>query len=175
MQLTDAISLIRFGNFQPKGKEIWADLGCGTGLFTRALASFLPSGSLIYAIDSNQTALKKISGDSSVVVETRQLDFITDNLKISGIDGILMANSFHYVKNKRELLKKLGTYLNINHTYLIVEYDTDKPVAEWVPYPISYILLKSLFAEFGYSSITKLSERPSIYGRSNIYAAIVKS
>lgn len=174
MQLSEATSLIHHQEFQPKGTQSWADLGCGSGLFTRALAGLLQPQSIIYAIDNNKAALNKIPSYNNVDIKTRELNFITDDLKLSGLDGILMANSFHYVKNKKELLQKLLAYVNNDHSYLIVEYDTDRAVPVWVPYPIKYELLKKLFTELGYASVTKMNERPSVYRSGNIYSALIK-
>jgi hypothetical protein len=41
MQIKEAISLIKTEGFFEDTKTKWADLGCGSGLFTRALASLL--------------------------------------------------------------------------------------------------------------------------------------
>ena len=51
MTLDDAVSLIA-GAAQPRwpGAETWADLGCGDGTFTKALAMTLPARSLVHAL-----------------------------------------------------------------------------------------------------------------------------
>ncbi len=85
-----------------------------------------------------------------------------------------MANSFHYVKNKKELLQKLSGYVKEEHSFLIVEYDTDKPVSTWVPYPARFESLKKLFNEAGYSSVIKMNEHPSVYRSGIMYSAIIK-
>jgi len=174
MQLNEAISLIQHDSFHPQGKQSWADLGCGSGLFTKALANILQPKSTIYAIDMNLPALKKLSSFNNVDIITQQSDFIADDLKLSGLHGILMANSLHYVKNKKELLYKLLGYLQEDHSFLIIEYDTDKPVSTWVPYPIRFESLKNMFLEMRYGSITKMQERPSVYRSGNIYSALIR-
>jgi hypothetical protein len=58
--------------------------------------------------------------------------------------------------------------------FLIVEYDTDES-SRWVPYPVSMKKLTSLFTDAGYSSITMLRSRPSVYRRAALYAALVTS
>lgn len=87
------------------------------------------------------------------------------------LDGILMANSLHYVRDKLELIQKLSACLKPGGNFLIVEYDTDVPVSHWVPYPVSFSKLKQLFGVTGYGIVEKLGERKSAYGRANLYAA----
>lgn len=151
--------------------QTWADLGCGSGLFTHALGHFLPAGSTIYAIDLQPIVAPQTT---PIHIIPRQLNFVTANLGLNNLDGILMANSLHYVKDQPAFLKRLKTYLKPDHTLVLIEYDTDRPVATWVPYPLSFASLQSLFQQAGYTQIQKIAMRPSAYGRSNIYSALIQ-
>lgn len=167
MDLREAISLIdKAGPLLPRQGQIqtWADLGCGSGLFTEALAHLLPADSIVYGVDTNPTVL------STASIIPIKADFEKDHLSLHNLDGILMANSLHYIKYQSALLFKLQTYMRAQAPFLIVEYDTDQPVPRWVPYPVSYASLAKLFPH-----VQKLGERPSAYGRANIYAAIAAS
>jgi precorrin-6B methylase 2 len=55
----DARALIAATPFAP-GPQTWADLGCGAGAFTLALASLLPAGSTIHAMDRDRAALAQL-------------------------------------------------------------------------------------------------------------------
>lgn len=173
MQLQEAVALISHTDFKLPGKQTWADLGCGSGLFTSALASLLQPESMIYAIDNDSAALKKISSFNKVTIQTKQLNFVTGDLEINDLDGILMANSLHYVNDKISFLNKAIRYMKPESIFIIVEYDTDMPVNRWVPYPINFQSLKKLFSEAGYASVSKLHERKSVYNSGNIYSALV--
>ena len=61
MELGEAISLIQTDEIIQDKQTTWADLGCGSGLFTRALAGLLYTGSTIYAIDKNISSFQKSS------------------------------------------------------------------------------------------------------------------
>jgi len=150
----------------------WADLGCGSGLFTYALANLLPDCSHLYAIDQSPVALDPLPKPAHTKVEFRQVDFVNHILPLSDLDGILMANSLHYVPDKPALLKKLLPCLRPAGCFVIVEYDTDL-ANSWVPYPIRYAVLQGLFASVGFAKVTQLEERPSRYGRANMYAAYI--
>jgi ubiquinone/menaquinone biosynthesis C-methylase UbiE len=175
MQLQDAIKFITNDSFSTGNKKIWADLGCGTGTFTLALASMLDSGSTIFAIDSDASALSQIpeTYNQTEIVKIKA-DFVNTGLPFDRLDGFLMANSLHFVKDKEAFLKKLKPCLNTDACLLIIEYETNTPNI-WVPYPVDFQSLKSLFTKSGYSEISKLNTRTSIYGNRQMYAALIKS
>ena len=175
MDIKDAIQLITHNSFSVKNRKVWVDLGSGTGTFTSALASLLEKESIIYAIDSDASALKKIP-DSNNRINLKKViaDFVNTDLPIQEIDGILMANSLHYVKDKEAFLNKLRPHLNIDACFLIIEYDSNASNL-WVPYPIDFQSLKALFSKLNYANITKLNSRHSIYGNLQMYSALIQS
>jgi trans-aconitate methyltransferase len=148
----------------------WADLGCGSGTFTAALSDLLLSGSQLFAVDKKFQVFPK---NQHVMINFIQADFEKDMLPLSGLDGILMANSLHFTKDKIQLIRKLETYFINNPTFLIVEYDTNSG-NRWVPYPLAFQNLKDLFNELGYTNINKIAERPSVYNHACIYSALIQ-
>ncbi len=168
MQHNEAIDLLSYSSGE---KQTWTDLGCGAGTFTLALAHQLKEGSNICAVDKNLSALNKIPNEfDNVQIKKHQADFTEFDLP-ENLDGILMANSLHYVDNKAIFIKKIENKLKYKGSFLIIEYDTDKS-NQWVPFPITFQSLKILFENIGFTSITKLNEQPSIYKRANIYSAL---
>lgn len=173
MELPDAITLIDHQYISSPALTNWADLGCGTGLFTTALTNVLAPKSIIYAIDNDTHALQKVIPSNQVAIKKIKADFVKDDLNLPLLDGILMANSLHFIKNKISLLNKLSAYQKQDGCFLIIEYDMDTP-NQWVPYPLSYPSLRQLFSESGYASINKIHELPSRYNRANIYSVLVQ-
>jgi ubiquinone/menaquinone biosynthesis C-methylase UbiE len=172
MNLKDATAFIMFQNNKPS-PQLWLDLGCGTGLFTLALAANLPSGSKIIAVDKDKNALRKIPAiQNDVFIETIVADFESDTLDVNSVDGILMSNSLHYVKDKETLLKKLLLSMKANGIFVIVEYDREAS-NPWVPYPLTIHAAKALFISLGHSDFHLLNKRKSAFGRYDMYAAIV--
>jgi len=171
MELQTAIELIRFDPLPEVGGN-WADLGCGTGLFTRALAFLLPPESLVYAVDSDKEALREVQQAPPVAVRKIHADFIHDILPLRQLDGILMANAFHFVKDKETFLRTLAGYCKQDHKLVVVEYDIETG-NQWVPYPVSFDSLDSLCRKVGYSSIEKIHHTPSAYNRADIYGAVI--
>jgi trans-aconitate methyltransferase len=162
MQRSEVIHLIQkaITGDQP---QRWADLGCGKGTFTMALQSLLPIGSQLTAVDKQSQKLP---------VDFLKADFEKDDLPLSGLDGILMANSFHYIRDKTKLVKKLEAYFSGPPTFLIIEYDTTRS-NPWVPYPINFENLYQLFTTLGYGTITKLAEAQSRFG-GRMYSTLIR-
>ncbi len=171
MLLSDAITLIKHPSVPSSSISTWADLGCGAGLFTQALSTLLAEGSIIYAID--KVSVNRLPDHfNNIRIEKTQLDFVTAPLPASSLHGILMGNSLHYVKEQLAFIKKAEAHLQSSGSFLIVEYDTDRS-NPWVPYPLSFVSLKKLFNQAGYTSVEKINERPSAYGRYPMYAAVI--
>lgn len=170
MTKSEAVTLISKGINNTDRKQHWADLGCGTGLFTEALATLLPAGSTITAIDVNQQYLPAVMGNT-VSVQFKKADFVADELDEGLLNGILMANALHFVRDKKALIQKLEHQFDSVVQFLVVEYDHSRS-NQWEPYPIPFIALKELFAGLGYIRIEKTGERQSMYG-GKMYAALV--
>ena len=173
MDLQDAVNLIAHDDIAAVKDAQWADLGCGSGFFTYALAHQLQKGSAIHAIDKSPVRLQKLPNPHNISIYTKQLDFVHHELPFHDLTGILMANSLHYVTNKMHFIAVAGKHLADNGRFLIVEYDTDT-ANPWVPHPVSCLSLQALFAKAGYESFTKLREIRSAFNTGNIYAAIIK-
>jgi len=173
MQLTEAIELIKHPEIGGDENQSWADLGCGSGLFTKALASMLPASSVIYAVDMQPSLAPNILPNKTRI-EVVKADFVNDQLMLPKLNGILMANSLHYVKDKNSFLASLLPVFVDEPKFLIVEYDTLN-ANRWVPYPINFLSLKKLFTNAGFASIEKINERSSIYNDAKMYSALVRN
>jgi ubiquinone/menaquinone biosynthesis C-methylase UbiE len=173
MELNHAIQLISTPSLDATTPQSWADLGAGTGLFTTALSTLIGKQSTIYAVDKSRSDLQQIKTAAEVSLKTIKADFIKDELQLPALNGILMANSLHYVKDQHNFLDKMKHTMKEGGAFLIVEYDTDR-ANQWVPYPLSFIKLKQLFHELKFTTIEKIGETPSRYNNNNIYAAWIQ-
>lgn len=169
MTITEAKNMLEAAHFQTHQPQVWADLGCGSGTFTYALANLLAAQSKIFAVDSTNQVLDTTI--SNIDIEFVRADF-SQGLSLKNLDGILMANSLHFIKDKMSLIDSFKQSFKEHPQYLIVEYDTAS-ANPWVPYPIKYDELQTLFPVEAYS-IEKIGERRSIYHQNMMYAAAVK-
>jgi len=170
MKISEAMALIRNPTLQQNRIQSWCDLGCGTGTFTRALAQSLASGSTIHAVDLNSRALESIPDeDHGVVIRKVLADLRSPGLRLPSVDGILMANSLHFIQDQHLFLKKL---LPLTDCFLIVKYERSKP-SPWGPYPVGFEKLRELFTESGVQRVEKLGTQRSRFG-GTIYSAFAQ-
>ena len=147
----------------------WLDLGCGEGVFTRALATLLPTGSSIEAWDLDLHALSSLPKElDGVLITPRVADFLHTPLP-KALDGILIANALHYVADHRNMLKRIVGALAPGGIVVIGEYDTETPAPIWVPHPISQKRATALLMACDFDHITPLQRRTSAYGRGDLY------
>jgi ubiquinone/menaquinone biosynthesis C-methylase UbiE len=157
------------------GPAVWADLGCGSGTFTRALAELLAPGSTIYAMDLDRVALSRLPArHQEVTIHAVQGDFTMRPWPFANLDGILMANSLHYIHHQEAYIRQSTSQMKPRWQFVIVEYDLTK-ANQWVPYPVSRSRVEGLFRAIGNVSIRFLGSRPSLYHRAPLYAALVAS
>ena len=149
----------------------WADLGAGTGAFTLALAELVgPSGEVI-AVDRDRGALHELERalrPGGATVRTLGADF-TKPIAVNSLDGVVMANSLHFVRDKSPVLALVHTMLKPSGRLLLVEYDTDNG-NPYVPHPLSFETWRALADASGFTGTRKLATVPSRFlGR--IYSA----
>ncbi|HNU41696.1 MAG TPA: methyltransferase domain-containing protein [Cyclobacteriaceae bacterium] len=171
MDLSVAVRLIRKGVPESKSIQHWIDLGAGTGLFTRALASLLPPHSTITAVDKNKDALRSILWDQPDILLNRiDADYSTIDFKKS-TDGFLLANSLHFCSDPVTLLNKLKQSMLPDGRIIIIEYNSAIPNA-WVPYPVSFENLNEIAAA-GFRNIELMETVNSKYQAGGMYAAVL--
>lgn len=168
-----AKQLIEAGVEQTHVKQIWADLGAGNGVFTYALSTLLLDGSTVYAVDKNSARMDFIRVWQQVVLKKIQADIMKDAWTTEPLNGILMANALHFVKDKEPFLKKLKERLTLNGRLIIVEYEMEKGNL-WVPYPVGCNTLLALLKHAGFSTIQKLREIPSVYDNRMMYSVVIQ-
>jgi ubiquinone/menaquinone biosynthesis C-methylase UbiE len=149
----------------------WADLGAGTGAFTLALAELVGPGGEVIAVDRDRGALRELERalqTDAAAVRTLGADF-TRPIDVGALDGIVMANSLHFVHDKAPVLALVRAMLKPTGRLLLVEYDADRGNT-WVPYPLSFETWRALADANGFSGTRKLASVPSRFlGR--IYSA----
>lgn len=92
-------------------------------------------------------------------VEYINADF-TRQLDLPPLDGIVMANSLHFIRKKDPVLQLVRGYLRPGGRLLLVEYNADSGNM-WVPYPFSYSIWETLAHQNGFMRTQLLATVPS--------------
>jgi ubiquinone/menaquinone biosynthesis C-methylase UbiE len=163
MNHTDHVRLIAPGVPANAGGR-WADFGAGTGAFTLALRDVAGPDVEIIAIDRDAGDLRELQraierAFPGTLLRTHAADF-TRPLELPPLDGILAANSLHYVRDQVALLRRWHGYLAPGGRLIVVEYDTDRG-NHWVPHALSFETFTAIAQEAGFTAPERIGTQPS--------------
>jgi SAM-dependent methyltransferase len=154
----------------------WADLGSGRGAFTLALAELLGSNGTIWSVDRDAQLLEEQAGGLRALpvatmprVHALVGDF-TRPLALPALDGIVMANSLHFVADPLPVLRQIVGLLRPGGRFVLVEYDADRG-NHWVPHPISAARWPSVAEAAGLADVREIGRRGSRFLNA-IYSAV---
>jgi ubiquinone/menaquinone biosynthesis C-methylase UbiE len=168
----ELVGLLRDGVDAKGGR--WADLGAGEGAFTLALADLLGPGGHITAVDRDAGSLRGLPAEMGRRFPGTRLEVVvadfTRPLALSGLDGIVMANSMHFVRDKSPVLARVREMLSPGGSLIVVEYGSDRG-NPWVPHPFSYQRWEQMAAGAGFERTRLLGTVPSRY-LGSMYSAI---
>jgi ubiquinone/menaquinone biosynthesis C-methylase UbiE len=156
---------------------VWADFGSGWGAFTLALRDLLGPEGEIFAIDRDRSALASLREGMIRQFPETYLHLVEGDIRqppeLPSLDGIVAANSLHYVDKKRQArtLQLWSSLLKPGSRIVLVEYDSNNP-NQWVPYPISFERLGKLTRDAGLPAPALLGTHPSRWS-GGIYSAMI--
>ncbi len=172
MNHDDHVALIRSG-VEGAGPR-WLELGAGEGAFTLALADVLGPDARVIALDRDRRALETMrrrvaDGFPEASVEAEAADF-TSGLPDGPFDGVLAANSLHFVRTPDAVLAAIYGALAPGGRFVLVEYDADHG-NPWVPHPISFAQWQRLAPAAGFADPRLIHRVPSRFLNA-IYGAV---
>jgi ubiquinone/menaquinone biosynthesis C-methylase UbiE len=169
---TDLVGLLRDG-IDAKGGE-WAELGVGEGAFTLALADLLGPGAHIIAVDRDAGSMRGLAAEMGKRFPGTRVDVVvadfTRPLALNKLDGIVMANSLHFVRDKSPVLARVREMLRPGGRLIVVEYGSDRG-NPWVPHPFSYQRWEQMAAGAGFERTRMIGTVPSRY-LGSMYSAV---
>jgi 2-polyprenyl-3-methyl-5-hydroxy-6-metoxy-1,4-benzoquinol methylase len=110
---------------------IVADIGAGSGLFSRPMAKAVAPTGVVYAVDIQQDLLDYINQrdrqEHISNVKTVLGEFDDPKLPTRNVDLALINDVLHHIEHRAAYLKALGTYLNPSGRVAIIEMNKDDP------------------------------------------------
>ena len=174
MNHNDHVNLLRPANLNQGG--LYADFGAGSGAFTLALRELVGLDATIYAVDKDKSSLRELEKSHHARFNSTLNLFLLPNdfsrpFDIPPLDGIVMANSLHFFKDKEKVLRHAREFLKPNGALLLVEYNVDRGNL-WVPHPLTFESFRALAPRAGFSEPRLLATIPSRFLK-EFYSAIV--
>lgn len=155
--------------------KVWAEMGSGTGAFTLALADVLGKKGTIYSVDSDRSSLLAQKWTLMKQFPEVHVEYVMDDfcnrLSLPPLDGVLAANSLHFVKERIHAMELFCEYLKSGGHFVVVDYNSGIGNT-WVPYSFSYDTLVREVKTVGYRSVRPLARQPSAF-MEEIYSAVV--
>ena len=172
MDHSDHVNLLRPANLT---QGIYADLGAGSGAFTLAVREIIGLDSTIHAVDKDKSSLDELEkAHRARFNTTRNLLLLSNDfsrpLSLPPLDGIVMANSLHFFKDKEKILRHVQQFLKPNGALIIVEYNVDSGNM-WVPYPLTFETWQALAPRVGFTEPRLLAKAPSRFLK-EFYSAV---
>lgn len=173
MDHNDHVNLLRPADFSQGG--VYADFGAGSGAFTLALRELVGLDAAIYAVDKDRSSLNQLdSAHRARFNSNRNLILLPNDfsrpLELPPLDGIVMANSLHFFKDKEKILRHVREFLKPNGALLIIEYNVDSGNM-WVPHPLTFETYRVLAPRAGFSEPSLMAKVPSRFLK-EFYSAV---
>jgi ubiquinone/menaquinone biosynthesis C-methylase UbiE len=181
MNHTDHVNLLRPANLNQGG--FYADFGAGSGAFTLALRELIGLDATIYAVDKDKSALRDLESAHRLRFHStlrhaqggaRNLILLHKDFsrpfEIPPLDGIVMANSLHFFKDKEKILRHVREFLKPSGALIIIEYNVDRGNL-WVPHPLTFETFSTLAPKAGFTEPRLLAKVPSRFLK-EFYSAV---
>lgn len=114
-----------------KSGMVVADIGAGSGLFSRPLAKAVTPAGKVYAVDIQQDLLDYISQrdkeDNIRNVRTVLGEFDDPKLPARDVDLAFINDVLHHIEHRALYLKALATYMKADGRIAIIEMDKNDP------------------------------------------------
>ncbi len=108
-----------------------ADIGAGSGLFSRPLAKAVAPAGKVYAVDIQQDLLdyidKRDKEENIRNVQTVLGEYDDPKLPARNVDLAFINDVLHHIQHRAAYLKALGTYMKPSGRIAIIEMDKNDP------------------------------------------------
>ncbi len=154
---------------RPAPGGVWADVGCGDGVFTQVLLETTYGRSFIIGLDRDLVAISHLKAWAEASAASREgiraiQGDLRDPLPFRGLSGILAANTLHFItdSNQGPVLERLLGALAPSGQLIVVEYNAARG-SRAVPYPRRVPEWLDLINSAGFVGVQVAARAPSSF------------
>jgi ubiquinone/menaquinone biosynthesis C-methylase UbiE len=104
-----------------------ADIGAGTGLFTRLIANEVGPGGKVYAVDVSRDFLDHIASQARLAGQTQVATIRgtqdSTNLHPGSVDLVFLCDVYHHLENHEKILLSIHRALRLGGVLVMVEFN----------------------------------------------------
>jgi predicted methyltransferase len=104
-----------------------ADIGAGTGLFTRLIADEVGTEGKVYAVDISKGFLEHIASQARArgqsQIETIRGTQDSTNLPPNSVDLVFLCDVYHHLEQHEKILASIRRALRVHGVLMVVEFD----------------------------------------------------
>ena len=147
---------------------VWADVGCGDGIFTEGVLAQDGAPLMVFGLDRDLTELKRMAAWAESLAEQANVRMVQadvlDALPFRSLDGILAANVLHFVplEQKARVLGGFLRALKPGGKLIIVEYSAVRGNGA-VPHPLTALGWLDLIKGARFSAARVAARVPSTF------------
>jgi len=150
-----------------------ADIGAGSGLFSRPLAKAVAPGGKVYAVDIQQDLLDHINQRNKEVsignVQTVLGEYDDPKLPTRNVDLAFINDVLHHIQHRAVYLKALGSYMKPGGRIAIIEMDKNDPKTSHRNQPELLVAREEILQWMSDAGFKLVKEHPDLFPGTKLF------
>jgi ubiquinone/menaquinone biosynthesis C-methylase UbiE len=150
-----------------------ADIGAGSGLFSRPLAKAVAPGGKVYAVDIQQDLLDHINQrnreENIGNIQTVLGEYDDPKLPLRNVDLAFINDVLHHIQHRAAYLKALSTYMKPGGRIAIIEMDKNDPKTSHRNQPELLVAREEILEWMSDAGFKLVQEHPDLFPGTKLF------
>jgi len=155
-----------------------ADIGAGSGLFSRPLAKAVAPGGKVYAVDIQQDLLDHINQrdkeENIGNIQTVLGEYDDPKLPARNIDLAFINDVLHHIQHRAVYLKALGAYMKPGGRIAIIEMDKNDPKTPHRNQPELLVAREDILQWMSDAGFKLVQEHPDLFPGTKLFLVFAR-